>query len=140
MVANLTSGLAAALSQSALQHHQRNLYLYGMELSSASFLLVLLSLLWSPDGQQIRREGVARHWKPVTLIPIVTHAGGGLLVGIVTKYAGSVQKGFALIFGVLLSGMFQKWLSREPVTKHQVLGGILACVSTWMHVSFPTSR
>ncbi|CAB9505919.1 CMP-sialic acid transporter 5 [Seminavis robusta] len=140
LLANLTSGLAAALGQRVLQHHRRNLYLYGMELSSASLLLVMMSLLWSPDGKQLHREGLVRHWKPVTFLPIAAHAIGGLLVGIVTKYAGSVQKGFALIFGVLLSGLFQKWLSHEPITRNQVVGGMLACLSMWMHVSFPPSR
>ena len=138
LLANLTSGLAGAVGQRALQ--TRNLYLYGMELSSASFLLVLSSLLWSRDGQKIRKEGIKRHWNVWVALPIVAHALGGLLVGVVTKYAGSVQKGFALIFGVLLSGIFQKqWLRQEPVTREQVLGGLLACVSLWMHASFPPS-
>jgi UDP-sugar transporter A1/2/3 len=140
LLANLTSGLAAALGQQALQHQERNLYLYGMELSSASFLMVLVSLLWTNDGKQIRREGITCHWKLPIGLPIGAHALGGMLVGFVTKYAGSVQKGFALIFGVLLSGLFQKWLSHEDVTKEQIFGGILACISLWMYSSFPPPR
>ena len=137
LLANLTSGLAAALGQRVLRHDHRNLFLYGMELSSASSILVLLSLLVTKDGHQLQREGWKLHWTKQTWIPIAAHAVGGLLVGIVTKYAGSVQKGFALIFGVLLSGLFQKWLSHEPVTRQQIVGGCLACISLWMHSSFP---
>ena len=138
LLANLTSGLAAALGQKALSQQRRNLYLYGMELSSASFLLVLASLLGSQDGRQIRREGWRRHWTAWVWLPIAAHAVGGLLVGLVTKYAGSVQKGFALIFGVLLSGIFQEqWLHHEPVTREQVVGAALACISVWMHAAFP---
>ena len=138
LLANLTSGLAAALGQHALQHHRRNIFFYSMELSGASAILVALSFLVTKDGRTVRSEGWKRHWTRRTWIPIGAHAVGGLLVGIVTKYAGSVQKGFALIFGVLLSGLFQKvWLSQEPVTREQVVGGILACISLWMHSSFP---
>ena len=137
MLANLTSGLAAALGQKALQHHKRNLYLYSMELSSASFLMVLFSLLWTKDGRQLRREGLTKHWKRGTWLPIGAHAVGGILVGLVTKFAGSVKKGFALIFGVLLSGLLQKWISHEDVTHEQIFGGILACISLWMHSCYP---
>ena len=137
LLANLTSGLAAALGQGVLQKKKRNLYLYGMELASASTLLVLVSLLVSKDGHRLQHEGISRYWTRRTWIPIGAHAVGGMLVGIVTKYAGSVQKGFALIFGVLLSGLFQKWWSHEPVTRQQVVGGALACISLWMHSSFP---
>jgi hypothetical protein len=137
MLANLTSGLAAALGQKALQKQHLDIFVYGMELASVSFLMVLTSLLWSRDGRQIRTEGFRNHWKWPIAFPIGAHAIGGLLVGLVTKHAGSVQKGFALIFGVLLSGLFQKKLSHEAVTKEQIMGGLLACVSLWMHSSYP---
>ena len=137
MLANLTSGLAAALGQRALQHHNRNLYVYGMELAFCSFCLVSLSLLWSRDGEVVRNKGFLYEWRKTTWIPILSHAFGGLLVGIVTKYAGSVRKGFALIGGVMLSGLFQTLWHHERVKPRQVIGGLLACVSLWMHASFP---
>jgi UDP-sugar transporter A1/2/3 len=59
-------------------------------------------------------------------------------VGLVTKYAGSVRKGFALIFGLLLSGILQS-KGGEGVEKEQVVGGILAAISLWMYSSFPVA-
>jgi len=141
LIANLTSGLGGALGQRALQQEGRNLLLYNMELSAASAILILMSLVVSKDGQKLRQEGVAKYWTKATWIPIGIHAITGLLVAIVTKYAGSVQKGFALIFGVLLSGIFQKWyLANEPITVEQIAGAILACTSLWMYSSFPAPR
>mmetsp|Transcript_47812 Transcript_47812/g.116353 ORF Transcript_47812/g.116353 Transcript_47812/m.116353 type:complete len:568 (-) Transcript_47812:183-1886(-) len=137
MLANLTSGLAAALGQRALQHHNRNVYVYGMELALCSFCLISLSLLWSHDGDVVRNKGWTYEWRKTTWIPVLSHAFGGLLVGLVTKYAGSVRKGFALIGGVMLSGLFQTWWHHERVKPRQVIGGLLACVSLWMHASFP---
>jgi Na+/proline symporter len=62
----------------------------------------------------------------------LTNAAGGIVVGLVTKYAGSVRKGFALIFGIFISGVFQKQVSKE-----QWIGGLLAGVSLWMHAVHP---
>ena len=71
------------------------------------------------------------------MIPITTNSIGGILVGLVTKYAGSVRKGFALIFGLLLTGLIQQVLDQQPVTREQVVGGTLAAVSLWMHMMNP---
>jgi UDP-sugar transporter A1/2/3 len=62
---------------------------------------------------------------------------GGVVVGLVTKHAGAVRKGFALIFGLLLSGILQNMSKEEDVTKEQIVGVIIAAVSLWMHSSFP---
>jgi len=56
-------------------------------------------------------------------------------VGLVTKHAGSVRKGFALIFGLLLSGVFQA--GGAGIRTHQVAGGLLAATSLWMHTMHP---
>ena len=48
--------------------------------------------------------GLFHKWTPWTFIPLLTQAGGGIVVGLVTKHAGGVQKGFALIAGILLTG------------------------------------
>jgi len=138
LFASFLSGLAGALSQRNLQGGGRNPYLFSMELCAASSLILALSLLISPDGETIFQEGFwGKDWNAQVFIPIVTNAVGGILVGLVTKYAGSVRKGFALMFGILLSGIMQS----EGVSKEQVVGGILAAVSLWMHaVNPPTPR
>ena len=42
-----------------------------------------------------------------TFIPVVANAIDGTLLGLLTKHAGSVRKGFALIIGLLQTGLFQ---------------------------------
>jgi UDP-sugar transporter A1/2/3 len=107
-----------------------------MELSVASCLFLITSLLLkSPDGKQIANQGFFHGWTVQTIIPVCTKALGGVVVGLVTKHAGAVRKGFALIFGLLLSGILQS--KGEGVTFEQVVGGILAAISLWMHCRFP---
>jgi UDP-sugar transporter A1/2/3 len=70
-------------------------------------------------------------------------------VGLVTKYAGSVRKGFALIFGMLFTGFIQSIMSdvdsdsdnsdsnSVAVSKEQIVGGLIAAMSLWMHATNP---
>jgi len=128
LLASFLSGLAGALTQNNLQSTtalitgSRNSYFFTMELSFACILLLSASLPFSADGKRVRTEGFFSGWTPRTILPVLTNAAGGIVVGLVTKHAGAVRKGFALIFG----------LSRE-----QVVGGGLAALSLWMHSAYP---
>lgn len=137
LVASFLSGLAGALCQTKLQatNGGRNPYLYSMELCAASILYLSISLCHSDDGHFIRTHGFWDGWTLTTWIPILTNSIGGILVGLVTKYAGSVRKGFALIFGILISGLIQA--PDTGVSREQMIGGILAALSLWMHATNP---
>ncbi len=160
LVASLISGLAGALTQLNLQggstngpvwgrkkaavksqfdakpRPPRNAYLFSMEMNVASVIILLSSLLFSSDGRNILRSGTFfSEWTPQTFIPVITNAIGGILVGLVTKHAGSVRKGFSLIFGLLLSGLFQA--NGAGIRSEQILGGALAGLSLWMHTVHP---
>eukprot|EP00591_Stephanopyxis_turris_P010810 CAMPEP_0195506952 /NCGR_PEP_ID=MMETSP0794_2-20130614/482_1 /TAXON_ID=515487 /ORGANISM="Stephanopyxis turris, Strain CCMP 815" /LENGTH=455 /DNA_ID=CAMNT_0040633439 /DNA_START=55 /DNA_END=1422 /DNA_ORIENTATION=+ len=153
LLASFISGLAGALAQKNLQSVSgcgktggRNSYLFTMELCVASMVFLLGSMTRSKDGERIRTSGFFDEWTPQTFIPIITNAAGGILVGLVTKYAGAVKKGFALIFGLLLSGVLQATMKRNDdnggasqprVSKEQVVGGILAALSLWLHSAYP---
>ena len=156
MIASLISGMAGALTQKNLQGSKggapiwgkkrstkvvasrppRNAYLFSMEMNIASVILLLASLALSSDGRDILRSRTFfSNWTLETWIPVVTNSIGGILVGLVTKHAGSVRKGFALIFGLLLSGIFQA--GGAGIRTHQVFGGLLAATSLWMHTVHP---
>jgi len=158
LVASLISGMAGALTQKNLQGSQgsapvwggkkstnasptasrppRNAFLFSMEMNVASVILLASSLILSSDGRNIlRSRSFFSNWTPETFIPIITNSIGGILVGLVTKHAGSVRKGFALIFGLLLSGIFQA--GGAGIRTHQIVGGLLAATSLWMHTVHP---
>lgn len=145
LLASFISGLAGALSQKNLQGapsksgeqraKPRNAYLFSMEMNAASAIILLVSLLFSRDGRSIAQSGFFHNWDKLTLVPIVTNSLGGIVVGLVTKHAGSVQKGFALIFGLLLSGLIQ--VGSAGVSSEQLIGGALAAVSLWLHTTHP---
>mmetsp|Transcript_8807 Transcript_8807/g.13065 ORF Transcript_8807/g.13065 Transcript_8807/m.13065 type:complete len:497 (-) Transcript_8807:120-1610(-) len=153
LVASMISGTAGALTQLSTQggarkvwgksksaqqvsRPPRNAYLFSMELSVASVALLLFSLGCSSNGRAIlQSRSFFDNWTPHTFIPVITNSIGGILVGLVTKHAGSVRKGFALIFGLLLSGLFQA--NGTGVRTEQIVGGLLAAASLWMHTVHP---
>jgi UDP-sugar transporter A1/2/3 len=138
LLASFISGLAGAVAQKNLQTGARNSYQFSMELCIATILILTGSLLVAPDGKLILEHGFWHNWTLWTWIPIVTNAIGGVLVGLVTKYAGSVSKGFALIFGMLLSGVVQALIEPDiGVSTGQVVGGLLAATSLYLHSTNP---
>jgi solute carrier family 35 (UDP-sugar transporter), member A1/2/3 len=144
LIASFISGLAGALSQKNLQavggSRGRNAYLFSMELCAASSLILGLSLAFTSDGKRIEEHGFWDGWTLSTLIPIVTNSAGGIVVGLVTKHPalGSVRKGFALIFGILLSGIIQAVLQPdEQISYKHMLGGAVAAISLYLHAAYP---
>ena len=77
------------------------------------------------------------NWTPYTLIPVVTNACGGLVVGLVTKYAGGVRKGFALIAGIVITGLAQYLVDGKELGTKTLYGVLLVSAAIYLHASFP---
>mmetsp|Transcript_10919 Transcript_10919/g.12042 ORF Transcript_10919/g.12042 Transcript_10919/m.12042 type:complete len:347 (-) Transcript_10919:97-1137(-) len=137
LLASFISGLAGAISQKNLQNGGRNALLFSSELCVASIITLLISLTFSADGQSIQRNGFFHEWTGYCFIPILSNAIGGIIVGLVTKYAGSVRKGFALIFGLVFTGLVQSFVDQIPLSKEQLVGGSMAALSVWLHSTNP---
>ncbi|KAI5081202.1 hypothetical protein GOP47_0004385 [Adiantum capillus-veneris] len=107
LIASILSGLASTLCQWAAQVKRRSSYLMTIEMSAIGTLCLFVSMLWSPDGQTIRRHGFFYGWTLYTFIPIFTNAIGGILVGLVTTAAGGVRKGFVIVMALLVTALLQ---------------------------------
>jgi UDP-sugar transporter A1/2/3 len=156
LLASFISGLAGTLTQRTLQAQGRDPYLFNIELSTFSILFILFSLMspstssdsnstiqiGSPDFHRIRKEGLIVGWTWHTLVPIVSSAVGGVLVGLITKYSGAVVKGFAIIFGIIVSAMLNQLVlkdgeGRGGLTREEILGASVGILSLWIHLTNP---
>jgi hypothetical protein len=157
LVASFLSGLAGTLSQKTLQTDERNPYLFNVELSIFSCTFLLLSFMaptisssasdgtrrirfGSPDFHRIRKEGLTVGWTWQTCLPILVNALGAILVGLVTKHSGAVIKGFANIFGILISAMLNQLFLRDSqgrggLSLEEVVGGTIGILSLWLHLT-----
>jgi UDP-sugar transporter A1/2/3 len=150
--AAICSGLAGALSQRGLQltgGHGRDAYLYTMEISVFSALTLLVSLMLPSLSSSSRRPVttttketkkrtwsnplVLEGWTRATWIPIIWKAAGGVLTALVHQSSGSVAKGFALMLGLVLSGVLQSFIQEEEILPHQVAGTLFVMLSGWVH-------
>ncbi|CAL0325124.1 unnamed protein product [Lupinus luteus] len=114
LVASVLSGLASALCQWASQVKKHSSYLMTIEMSLVGSLCLLVSTLKSPDGEAIRQHGFFYGWTPLTLIPVISNALGGILVGLVTSYAGGVRKGFVIVSALCVTALLQFVFEGKP--------------------------
>jgi UDP-sugar transporter A1/2/3 len=147
------SGLAGALSQKGLQLtgiRGRDPFLYTIEISFYSAVTLLFNIVRSSNNNDNNGTGNVlsnmmdwqkqkAYWNWKTFIPIVVKATGGVITALVHKYAGSVSKGFALMFGLVLSNMIQLTMQQDSqqLQPYQVVGTIMIMLSTWMHFTNP---
>nr|GMC96743.1 protein DYAD-like [Ipomoea batatas] len=123
LVASVLSGLASALCQWATQAIKQT---FALPLSCCQNLFMVVPLhpffflshhystFKSPDGESIRQLGFFHGWTTLTLIPVVLNAGGGILVGLITTYAGGVKKGFVSVSALLVTGLLQFIFDGKP--------------------------
>jgi UDP-sugar transporter A1/2/3 len=140
------SGLAGALSQKGLQLtgiRGRDPFLYTIEISFFSAVTLLINMVRTASSSsdnsfsKIEWEKQRTYWNWKTLTPIILKATGGVITALVHKYAGSVSKGFALMFGLVLSNMIQLTTKQESLQPYQVVGTIMIMLSTWLHFTHP---
>jgi UDP-sugar transporter A1/2/3 len=112
-----------------------------MELAIFSSMVLLTSLMaGSPDYEKIKTNGISQGWTLGTWVPVVSNGLGGILVGLVTKYHGAIVKSFAMIFGMVISGILQHiFFARRGggVTNEQIAGALLGATSLYLHAKYP---
>ena len=114
LAASGLSGLATSLSQITLQTQGRSSFLFSLELAIVSTATLLGGAAASGSLAQFSLRG----WRPSTLIPILTQGFGGLLIGQVTKQLGAVEKCFATVLGILITGAAQEFVLPELRGSH----------------------
>ncbi|KAM3568216.1 hypothetical protein VYU27_009657 [Nannochloropsis oceanica] len=137
LLASLTSGVCAALTQKTLQGLSRNSYLYSAELAFYGqiclALLIAARYITDTGGEDAPSFSLPEGVGPLTLLPVVMNAAGGIIVGLVTKYAGGVKKGFALIAGIALTAFCQSVAQQTPPSRLHLFAACLVALSTHLH-------
>jgi UDP-sugar transporter A1/2/3 len=139
--ASMLSGFSSALTQRALVGSKpRHPLFFSAELALYGILFLLANSFFSKDGARIFAGSFFDNWTPYTLIPVFTNALGGLVVGFVTKYAGGVLKGFALIAGIILTGFVQWAFEGKALGPNTWVAVALVSVSIYLHSSYPIQK
>lgn len=137
MVASVLSGLASSLCQWASQVKRHTSYLMTIEMSVVGSLCLLASLYKSPDGVAIKKHGFFYGWTPWTLIPVISNAVGGILVGLVTAHAGGVRKGFVIVSALLVTALLQFIFDSKPPSLYCLAALPLVMCSIFIYQKYP---
>eukprot|EP00656_Telonema_subtile_P052730 TRINITY_DN7423_c0_g1_i3.p2 TRINITY_DN7423_c0_g1~~TRINITY_DN7423_c0_g1_i3.p2 ORF type:complete len:297 (-),score=98.42 TRINITY_DN7423_c0_g1_i3:238-1128(-) len=139
LVAALLSGVAAALSQYALQGPlNRSSYVFTME-------LCVFQLLWFVLKEQgsMFTQGASffNGWTQITILPILNNALGGIFTGQVVKYAGAVRKTLAVIAALMLTSVFRFfYYENAPLSEQMYVALPLMLVGNYLHASYPPAK
>ena len=149
-IASCLSGLSAALTQKALTSAQpRPSFFFSAELAVYGIIFLIANAAYKNDLDSVDLNMFSK-WTLPDYIPVLTNALGGLIIGQVTKYAGGVRKGFALIAGILVTVLFESTICHsgligdmispcKQIEAKTVLAFVLVATSIYLHSQFPPS-
>lgn len=136
-VASVLSGLASSLCQWASQVKKHASYLMTIEMSFIGSMCLLASTFQSPDGEAMKKYGFFHEWTSLTLIPVLMNAVGGILVGLVTTYAGGVRKGFVIVSALLVTALLQFIFDGKPPSVYCLMALPLVMASIFIYQKYP---
>jgi len=99
--------------------------------------IVTLVFVGFKDLDAISSDGLFRGWSVYTLIPVTVNALGGILVGLVVRYAGGVRKGFGTVAGMFLTAVFSYFINSDPFTITTWVSLPLLIASVYIHSVYP---
>ena len=88
-----------------LGHAQIDLWTRNLQLAFYSLVFGLPGLFLSSDGSRVTREGFFQGYTWLTWTCVLMNACGGLLVGMVIKYANAIVKDIALALSICCSSV-----------------------------------
>eukprot|EP00042_Codosiga_hollandica_P023083 m.89499 g.89499 ORF g.89499 m.89499 type:complete len:345 (-) comp51041_c0_seq1:68-1102(-) len=137
MGAAVLSGLASALSLVTLQGQKRGSFLYTLELSAYGIAALMTNVWLFDEGQRILQDGLLHGWTWASWIPVITQGLGGICSGQVMKHAGGVMRGFAIIAGLILTGLLQSYLESTPLSAETVVALPMVIAGTYLYLAYP---
>ena len=131
LAASALSGVASAACQIALQGMNRSSNALTLEMAVAAIPFLLVA------NGSIDPRTLFRGWTLGTLIPVTTSALGGIFVGQVTKHLGGIAKGFAIVGGLVLTGIAQGLQQDSGLEMRHLVGLVMVVTCTWIHTAYP---
>eukprot|EP00435_Cladocopium_sp_Y103_P032800 s2261_g8.t1 len=133
LLGSALSGLGGAIAEWVLQRKRRDSYLFSSEMAVLGSAVILINH-WTNSSSS---DGLFQNWTCYTLVPVITQGWGGIVVGLISKTAGSVRKGFAIMVGLILSCVL-KWLVEGESLRWSTFVAVpLVAVSIYLHAKYP---
>lgn len=141
LTASMISGISTALTQKTLQlsgnGKSRNSIFLSAEMAVYAIIFLLVSDKFNSSNKTNLKceikDNFFAYWDKFTFIPVISNALGGLIVGLVTKYAGGILKGFALIAGLILTAFVSWIIDNKTLRSNDWIAMIIVALSIYLH-------
>jgi len=137
LAAAALSGIGSGITEWATRTKRRDNYLQSLEMSSIGCLIVLVNLSLGLADDRAWREGLFTKWTWLTLVPVLSQGLAGIIVGIITKIAGGVQKILATISGLCLTCLLQQIIYGMQLSAGTLLGVPFVAIGIYLHTRYP---
>ncbi|KAF3500403.1 hypothetical protein F2Q69_00040186 [Brassica cretica] len=71
------------------------------------------------------------------VVPVISNALGGILVGLVTSHAGGVRKGFVIVSALLVTALLQFAFEGKPPSSYCLVALPLVISSISLYQKYP---
>ena len=141
LTASMISGISTALTEKTLQLSgngpKRNSIFLSAEMAVYAIVFLLISDNLNSNKETNEKckihDNFFAYWDIYTFIPVLSNAFGGLIVGLVTKHAGGILKGFALIAGLILTAFVSWIVDMKKLRSNDWVAMIIVALSIYLH-------
>lgn len=131
LFACICSGLASALCQYATMGTPRSAFMFSCELSF--FCAIVLVTGMAARGERPDFSG----WNAGTCYAILQNSVGGIFVGQVVKYAGSVRKSFSVVLGIAVTAVGEFAIFGTALRQEALLAITIVLFAVYLHTYRP---
>ncbi|KAL1499309.1 hypothetical protein AB1Y20_011517 [Prymnesium parvum] len=139
LAAAALSGFAGIFLEKVYIRKGSSLWALNVHLAALSLPMQLVAMVRS-DGALVREHGLFAGFHYDTWAVILIQAFGGLLTGVVIKYAGNVLKGYANAIAILTTCVSSMVLFKYLPTALFMVGLVTVCISTVMYAAPPLEQ
>ena len=140
LAAAVLSGIAATLSQIFMQDLKLSPFLVTLAMCLVSIVTVGASVASQTAMKGARFLSVFDEWTAWSIVPVATQALGGLLVGLVTNYCGSINKGVAFVCGLAVSAVCECAITGVMLPWNSVLALVFVSQGSFMYTIQSSKR
>ncbi|XP_068713817.1 UDP-galactose translocator-like isoform X2 [Montipora foliosa] len=132
VASSICSGFAGVYFEKTLKGTSTTLWARNFQLAVFSIIIGTIGM-YVNDGEKIRQKGILFGYHSLVWLIIMMQAFGGILIGVVVKYADNILKGFSAAMSIVVSCIASVFLFQFQLSAPFVMGAGLVMFSTYLY-------
>eukprot|EP01059_Diplonema_ambulator_P022499 TRINITY_DN37800_c0_g1_i1.p1 TRINITY_DN37800_c0_g1~~TRINITY_DN37800_c0_g1_i1.p1 ORF type:complete len:381 (+),score=16.28 TRINITY_DN37800_c0_g1_i1:113-1255(+) len=132
VVSGTSSAFASVYFEKILKGTPPSIAERNIQLGIFSIVLAVFSML-AVDGVPGSHFAFFDGYSSMTWVLVLFHAGGGILVAVVVKYADNILKGFATGVAIIVSGIYASLVWGFTPTPQFIAGSVVVTIGTCVY-------